>query len=342
MTPATTPRSAAIEAEAAAWIVRLHSQRRSTQLETGLRRWLDENAENARVFESMTQAWDDATSLAAQEPFPRIRGANRSARHNGRFLPIAAAIVILCGAAAFLFSTWPQNTYTTDIGEQLTLRLKDGTRITLNSGSELETAYTDTARHIQLRAGEALFEVAKDPNRPFTVNAADRTITALGTSFLIRTQSKKTAITLIEGKVAVSSSASLPPTGQTTKPPAEELTPEVILRPGQRLTISSSRKAPTGEAKSGEPAAIDTPRIDTLTAWRRNEAIFEKTTLTDAISEMNRYDEIQLAIDTPGIDNLEISGIYRTGDNSGFAQTIANIYQLKITQTRNRIQIAAQ
>jgi transmembrane sensor len=81
------------------------------------------------------------------------------------------------------------------------------------------------------------------------------------------------------------------------------------------------------------------PRIETLTAWRRGEVVLEQTPLADAIAEMNRYEDDTLVIDSPGIARLRISGIYHTGDSSGFAQTIARLYGLRVVQSGREIRL---
>lgn len=344
-------------AEAAAWLARLHGPSRTPAVEAAFRQWLNENPENATQFEYLTGLWDLSTALpvagtARISPwkFPG-EAPRRRATVRPRYLAIAAGFLLLATASIFVYQQYVSG-YSTDVGEQRILTLDDGTRISLNTDTALRVKLTDTLRLVQLKQGEALFSVAKDPNRPFLVTAGNRTITALGTSFLIRTDHKKTAITLIDGKIAVTTDAKYLPPSRTTRlsrssvegpgvKPAKPRTEEqIVLTPGQRLTISSSRKAPTGEAESGEATTIDTPRIDTITAWRRGEVVLERTTMADAIDEMNRYDETQLVIDSPQIENLQISGIYQTGDSRRFAQTIAQLYDLQLTQTGNQLRLA--
>ncbi|MEJ1962448.1 MAG: FecR domain-containing protein [Gammaproteobacteria bacterium] len=69
----------------------------------------------------------------------------------------------------------------TDVGEQRTLTLADGTRIYLNTDTRVVVRYDEHVRRVELKSGEALFEVAHRPDQPFVVVAGDRTITALGT-----------------------------------------------------------------------------------------------------------------------------------------------------------------
>jgi transmembrane sensor len=85
---------------------------------------------------------------------------------------------------------------------------------------------------------------------------------------------------------------------------------------------------------------LDEPRIDSLTAWRRGEIVLEKTPLREAVEELNRYQQKKLVISSPNIGELQISGIYHVGDGAGFAQTIAKLYRLRVSETEAEIRLS--
>jgi transmembrane sensor len=89
----------------------------------------------------------------------------------------------------------------------------------------------------------------------------------------------------------------------------------------------------------GAPAIVDAPRVEAVTAWRRGEVMLDDTPLSDAIAEMNRYSKSALVIDETGIATLRVSGIYHTGDSEGFAQTVAQLYGLHLTQKGGQIHL---
>jgi transmembrane sensor len=86
-------------------------------------------------------------------------------------------------------------------------------------------------------------------------------------------------------------------------------------------------------------AKVDAPRVDAVTAWRRGEVMLDDTPLTDAIAEMNRYSKNALIIDESHIATLRVSGIFHTGDSVGFAQTVAQLYGLQMTQEGDQIHL---
>jgi transmembrane sensor len=211
------------------------------------------------------------------------------------------------------------------VGEQRIVRLEDGTRISMNSATRIEVEFERLRRHVVLSDGEAYFEVAHNPARPFVVSAGGHDVTALGTTFLVRYDPTYTAVTLVEGKVTVSNMAVPPAQGSTS---SESPHRPLALTPGERLVLTRNT-APS----------LDLPRIDAITAWRRGEVVLEKTPLTDAVAEMNRYQDERLIIDSSEVGNLRISGIYHTGDSDGFAETVARLYRLRISRKGNEIHL---
>jgi transmembrane sensor len=321
-----TDRRRAARAEAAAWIVRLHGPHRSPELESAFRQWLNGDPENGRQFERVTETWEQGASIPVAG-IPRLAGRRPPAR---RRTLIAAAAACVCGISGFIvWFAWPDPTYATAVGEQRIVRLEDGSRLSLNSETRVEIDYTKSQRRVQLIRGEAYFEVTHNPARPFVVTAGGTRVTALGTTFVVRYDTDKTAVTLVEGKVVVLPVAGdelpvMPPTnvGQS-RPPARK---DLVLTPGERLTLARNT-----------PALVDEPRVEAVTAWRRGEVVLDKTQLSEAIAEMNRYDSQTLVIEDPRVATLQVSGIYHAGDSESFARSVAKLYGLHVQERPGQI-----
>jgi transmembrane sensor len=231
---------------------------------------------------------------------------------------------------------WRDPIYVTGVGEQRLVPLDDGTRIALNSDSEVKIEYTRATRGVRLVRGEAFFEVAHNAERPFVVVAGDQQVTAVGTAFEVRYESDHIDVTLVEGKISVT-----PTTKHAEEPPqnlknstggvvAKTSAGGYVMTPGERLTIAR-----------GAPTRVDEPRMDAITAWRRGEVMLDDTPLTDAVAEMNRYNKSALIIDESRIAGLRVSGIYHAGDSEGFAQTVANLYGLHVRETGDQIHLSS-
>jgi Fe2+-dicitrate sensor, membrane component len=322
-----SPPSRRLRAEAAAWLAKLHGPERSPELESDFRGWVSAGAENARAFEYITEIWD-SISPATTTGLPRTAHNTLStveeteaARAGGKVRRSGSGVRILlaactCAAVAAVAILWifSGEHYTTEIGEQRIITLADSSRLSLNSGTRVDVDFDKTQRRIFLKRGEAYFEVAKDSARPFIVTAGKQTVTALGTTFLVRYDPQITTVTLVEGKVTVA--------------PVAAYTATYTLTPGQRLAIAA-----TGSA------ALDTPKTETTAAWRRGEVILDNTPLAVAAARMNCYERRTVVIDDAQVAELPVSGIYKTGDSEGFAQAVAAVYNLQITLEGNEIRL---
>ena len=306
----------AARAEAAAWIVRLHGPHRCAELEAAFRDWLQAHPENGKQFERVTEVWDAGSSVPVPG-VPRMTRWKEEPRRRQWSLA-AALLLLLCGLAGWItWRAWVDPSYTTGVGEQRVVRLDDGTRLSLNSGTRVVITYSDSERRVELVRGEAFFEVAHNAARPFIVTAGDQQVVAIGTTFVVRYEAARTAITLLEGSVRVS--------------PATDV--GLTLAPGERVTFSAGG--------SRRLDRLDEPKIEAVTAWRRGEVMLDSTQLEEAVAELNRYDKNTLIIDDPQIATLSISGIYHAGDSRGFAHTIAKLYGLEIIEQSNRIHLRA-
>lgn len=311
--PTTMP-SDAVRAEAAAWVARLHSCGRTRELEAGLRKWLKADEAHARAFEIATEAWEIGGSLRSRsvsriaDPFAEApQGPARSKQQ----LAMVAVLLMAVAAGGFFWAK-RHPAIVTAVGEQRILTLTDGSRIFLNTDTRLFVRETAQQRRVQLESGEALFDVAQDPHRPFIVAAGNKEVVALGTSFVVRRETGELVVTLMEGRVSVNSAAS-----------------ETMLTPGQRVVFADDT-APT----------LDKPPLESVTAWRRGEVVLDKTRLRDAADEMNRYSAVKLQIADDRVADIPVSGIFRAGDSARFARAVAATYHLGIEHERQRIVIS--
>lgn len=333
MNPEISPIPRELRAEAAAWVARLHSCVRTPALEAGFRRWLKSSAMNARAFELATEAWDIAGGIPANA-LPRIAHPSglrtrrtkswRSLFFSGPSLAVTAILSLAIGAAV-MYEKAAISVVSTGTGEQRMLTLRDGTHLFLNTQTRLHVKYDKTKRLIELVSGEAMFDVAEDPKRPFMVSVGDKQILALGTSFIVRRDQHETVVTLMQGKVQVNTQ---PVEEGTGKHPARENQSE-ILTPGQQVTFIGHR-----------PPELDRPPLEQVLAWRRGEVVLDRTRLQDAAEELNRYSETKLVIVDPAAADIRISGIFRAGDSVRFAQAVAATYHLHVEYQGSEISIS--
>lgn len=323
-------------AEAGVWISRLHGGARSRAMENGLRRWLHEDPENARAFELATDVWDDAEKLRRFVSIKQTVRVTSRPRWNG-LVAAGAFGVLMVVAGLVLFQQL--GVITTAIGEQRQVVLQDGTRVFLNTDTRIAVKYDEATRRVELRRGEALFNVAKQSDWPFIVVAGDRQVRALGTSFVVRKDEQRVAVILVEGKVSISPTissgageAAVVDQPRADAAPAAQLRKDIFtLSPGQRLTFTN-----------GAATRLDMPSVDKTTAWRRGQVILDDTPLRAAADEMNRYNTVQLVVEHPDAAGLLINGLFQAGDSAHFANAVAQAYGLEVIERGDAIVLAGQ
>ena len=175
------------------------------------------------------------------------------------------------------------NTLTTPKGRQFTITLPDGTRVWLNAASSLKfpTSFTGPERLVNI-TGEAFFEVAKDQQTPFIVQAPELSIRVLGTTFNINAYPNETGITttLLEGRVQITK-------GTVTK----------NLQPGQQLISSGTN----------ELVVHDDVNIDQVIAWKNGFFNFEGVGIQNLMRQLERWYNIEVVY-PQGVPSIEFVG----------------------------------
>jgi transmembrane sensor len=308
-------------AEAGVWVARLHSGEPDRAAAAGVRQWMSAHPMNKRALELCTEMWEESDNLRRIIPFATHVPAGR--RPYARLLIAAGAFALIMSIALWFVS---RADVATEVGEQRLVTLKDGTRVFLNTATRVAVNYDSSGRFVELKAGEALFEVAKRPNWPFIVKAGDHDIRAFGTSFVVRRDAIQTSVTLVEGTVTVTADRSVP----STRPPDPGIGDQnsaqaFTLTPGQRLTFLAGN------------ARLDTPSLDKATAWRRNQIVLDDTPLSAAVYEMNRYSKFTLVVERPEAQAILVNGLFQTGDSLSFANAVAQTYGLTVEERNDKI-----
>lgn len=333
-----------IAAEAAVWIARLHGPERSPQMERELREWQARSPVHRHAFERCTETWMAVSGLSLSSYASAVaasRQQRRAAWHRPVGFGLATAAMAGIVAATFL-PRLAGETYDTGVGEQRLVVLPDGTRMSLNTATRVRVAMDATKRIVDLNHGEALFEVAKDVGRPFHVQAAGADVRATGTAFVVRVSDSATPrasldVTLVEGQVVVTPVAKV----ESTQPPP------IVMVPGERIRLNKAGDANSAQSSMSTQVAPalqrEHPRMDRVLAWKRGEAIFDNLSVNDAVLEMNRYSATPIVLS--GAVNgtaLRVSGVFKTGHSTRFAQAVASLHGLVVRELSDRIELSAK
>lgn len=315
-------------AEAAArWAVRHDAGDLSPEEKADFKEWLSASDANARAYEATQAAFavfdeqhDDPHLKALKDAALAVR-APRWRRH---YRAIAAGFALLIAAPTIGYYGYKSVTraspslyalgaadYATDIGERLTFRLPDGSGVTLNTNSELDVAYATEERRMVLKRGQAFFDVVKQSDRPFVVVAADRRITALGTSFDVRVDGDDVKVMLLTGAVNVTAQAATATSSQAPAP--------ITMAPGEEISIVD------GVARHQENT-----KIEQKVRWRDGLIVFDDDTLAAAANELNRYSNTRIVITEEKVADLRVSGVFRTEKPEHFLDVVDELLPVSV------------
>ena len=358
-----------ISAEAADWFARLNEGDVTPATREAFTNWMLCSPQHIEEFLAVSRAWGhvgfahgdafsrenliraareepeatnvialQATRESSREKAPSVE-QNRNA-HSGRrpaWHAAAAAMVLVIvglvwGGATHLLGS---PTYSTAVGEQRTITLEDGSIVYLNTNSEVAIAFADEERRIFLKHGEARFDVAKNPARPFVVQTSQATVRALGTIFNVQVASTNTAVAVLEGRVEVVSRDALENVGARRAPDAP-ITEDAggsgpAVKRSARVQLAAGEQAAV--TPKGEILANAGPPLDRVKAWTERRLVFREDRLSDVVAEFNRYHEQQLRIDDPTLAEHRISGTFTVQDVTSLVQFLERYEHVEVDET---------
>ena len=319
--------SEALEAEAARWVMKRDSGAWMEADQAELDAWLGERTEHRIAYIRLSAAWGHAArmkALGAAAPagtipprgswsparfsrasLPRPSASSRNPEHSVRlrrtrlFAAAACVLALMGGAFVYRMAVLGGDIYATPVGGIETVKLADGSSVTLNTDTRIRVTLMPTERRIQLEGGEAFFQVAKDKSRPFVVYAANKRVIAVGTQFEVRRDHDDLEVIVTEGTVRL---APLPAAVTPTQPP-------------MYLTAGDIARALKNEVMVQTHATAEAQK---LLSWRAGYLIFDDTTLASAVAEFNRYSVHKISIADPSIATIRIGGHFRSNNTSGF------------------------
>ncbi|MGE0113553.1 MAG: FecR domain-containing protein [Steroidobacteraceae bacterium] len=214
--------------------------------------------------------------------------------------------------------------FATAHGEQRSWVLPDGTGLNLNSDSVVTVRYSRRERLVQVRKGQALFQVTHEDRRWFRVVAGEAGIIAIGTQFDVFRKPGMTQVTVVEGKVAV-----LP--GNV---PLESAHDHATL-PSQAVTAGAGEQVQVSEySRSVKSSMVN---VQQTVAWVQHQIKFDQQPLGEVAEEFNRYSAVPIVIQSDRLRGLPISGVFSTYDTDSFVAFIARFDGVRVERMADRI-----
>lgn len=310
--------------EATLWVSRIHTRSLSAEEKRLFSRWLNSNFRHQQAYDEMAATWS-ATSHTKDVPSFRAEAEYLSKRRIIKPIHIpfrqwatAAVILVFTSLIGLKMSHRPEGVptevqrYVTAPGEQRELTLEDGSRVLLNTRSQLEVAFSAEQRSVALLKGEAYFEVVNDANRPFLVTIDDVSVKAVGTAFNIYRRPLETLITIAEGIVKIKAN-----------------------REAQSIQVDARHQVRIGNHNILSVTSAD---LDAELAWQDKQMIFRDIPLNSVLKELNRYLLNPVSFNDSSLRQIKVSGTFDVREPEQMLRALLDSFNLVERQVRsNRV-----
>lgn len=306
--------------EAAEWFIRLRDDRMGLRHRERNVRWLKQSPAHIAELLRIQQVYQVLRAAKLQDQLDRAGPRERSnvieledqrapdwielmevapSRHRPpRIWRLAAAVA--CISLSFFLGfmakvAWLDRTIETQLGEWRSVSLTDGTRVRVGPDSLLKLSFGDDHRTIRLVRGEAMFDVAKDPARPFYVESEMVGVLAVGTEFRVSRLGGRDVVAVTEGSVALYRDGRDAIRGLVPAAPARAAaaTGAVALAAGDQVSITRSTRS--------KPIAKEKVNVDYEQAWAEGWLVYEDKTVAEVARELNRFNRVKIVITEPSI-----------------------------------------
>lgn len=313
--------TASVREQAARWFTRLNGAGRTTDDATlvAWRAWMDAAPAHAREYAVFESLWRDFDATPRVEALAQALQQQRRMRRRTAvkgMLGVAglglAGLLARQGWDAWQNGTTYAGEWHAGIGERLALALPDGSHITLGPASNAALRYSRRQRTVALLGGEALFDVARDGDRPFSIDAGTARVTVLGTRFVVSRLPGLVRVSVAHGTVQLA-----PHDGQG---------PLLLLNAGD-----------VGELPNGSAAPQRVPRDarDAFSAAERGLIVFDQASLAEIAATLSRWRRQPVRAEAgaeASQDGPRITAAVQARDVEGFLQSLPKIAAVRVQE----------
>ncbi|MEJ4047100.1 FecR family protein [Erwinia sp. SLM-02] len=331
----TTQDKQAIAEQAIRWLLR-QQEGLSLSEQDAFQRWLQTPAHRAE-YEDLRGLWQQTAAIPAGavdhlRPAPVRRTFWRPVVY-GCALVLLAAVLWLPLRDEFAAPVYSAS-WQTGRGEMRTVDLPDGSRISLDAGTQLTVRYYPRRREVEMPQGQAFFQVAHSPQQPFAVFSGPSRVTVVGTEFSVRylphtLSGDGTDVAVRSGAVRVG------PRGSWQNGWWRAMQHLHLPQARAHLAVLHASERATGDAEGRLVKRTPLP-ADSIAAWRDDRIVLDNARLDMALAEFARYGEVSIKADSPTVAALRVSGSFDTDRAASFAKSLPLVLPVKIKTIKNQ------
>ncbi len=327
-----------IRQTAAEWTVRADSGLTERE-KVALRLWREADPRHERAFLEYGKLW-------ARLDQPRLGGSQRELqrdlatvlrRKSLRRRVTAGACLCALFAIGLFWQTERTRVDDSDVAGRIVVvkpvrqTFPDGSIIECPAGTRFTMEMDATSRRVFLDAGEAHFQVAKDPSRPFVVRAQGVDIRAVGTAFAVNLAAGTVEVLVTEGRVVVDQVTETNERSPSGRPAA-------LVQAGEHMVVTVD-PSEVDESTVSQPQPISSAATAQRLSWRSTRFEFSGAPLSEVIAAINRVSEERdtphFVLRDPDLGHLRLSGLFRPDDTQAVIRILENGFGLSVTRTED-------
>jgi len=287
-----------VREQACDWLLRVQASPEDCRLRDDLEAWLSASEANRQAYRSVERMW----RLSGELPHGDTAQAGGAARRSGRArwsagragrtpkrvrlgAGLAAALALSLLLLPYLQLRLEAD-YLTGTGEILQLALDDGSLVHLDAQSAIAVRYSQSRREITLLSGQAFFEVAEAPTRPFVVVAEEVTTTATGTAFAVHALAGSVTVSLQSGTVEVAAGGGIRQAAR--------------LAPGERAVVDRA----SGRIARSQVAVAD------IGSWQNGRLVVDGARLAEVMEELDRHHAGFIFLRDERLADRRVTGVF--------------------------------
>jgi transmembrane sensor len=319
----------AIKQAAARWYMRMREAAPDATERTTFEVWLLSDRRHQAAYSLIESTMDDFSSTQRLKQLSNALTQKAYFEQSARRKKITKlgsglAVMLLCLGLGFLghtqYQTWqaaPLSTQlqTTTVAEIATRTLDDGSVVTANANSALEIVFYRHQRLVKLTRGEAIFEVTKDPERPFVVETQQAKVTVLGTRFAVNQLSSKVRISVDHGRVQVAR--------------ADGNQNALILHDGEVAEITQTTA----------PHKVNRYAADSF-SFASGRIVFDRADMFEVAETLSRYRQPVVTALFNGENTPKVNAVLKTVEIESFISTLPRSVPVTLHKKQNELVIA--
>jgi transmembrane sensor len=294
--------------QAALWFARMHNAAADHPQRAQFDAWLAADPRHPAEYRAFAEVWGDFASTRRTEALAQAMERNRP-RQRRRLLQGGVLTVLLTLASAL---GWHAHRYGpleldlhTGIGERQVQHLRDGSELTLDADTHLHLRYDTAKRQVELLRGEAIFSVARQPQRPFLIDSGLARIRVLGTRFVVNRLPDRLRVSVDHGHVQVDS----------------------LVRPGESVLLEAGQVAEV--SADGRLRRLPRPASDAF-AFESGNLVFDQADLSEIAASLSRYRHSPVRAGTG--NSPRVSAVVQLADTEVFLQSLPKIVPVRLRE----------